>query len=331
MPHRRRRTTVRQWTAVRLRRATPTFWLIVGLVLFCLVLFSLTIVWGNTLGKKAQRSALERAAAQATQTPKAVEWVKNVPNDIRAPLLQLRDRSIAEILQNAEAQADLGHKAISLSLYTGGTVHYTSALSISLGFQTRPDDKAQEIGLPRLCATASVRGLYVSGCLVCRHPTIYNWQARRVMAAYEAALVSEMSDSGCDEILLIGLNVTSASMDEILSFLRTVRENAPNATVGVALTCTSLLAEDGLSGTRLYTVLTYADFCALDLSDAESVTLTDEKGETKTLTFGETLEKLRTPIALYKLRLLLPESAVERAEQLQGLGYTGVQLIPDHY
>ena len=297
----------------------------VGAVLLAVIL---TVLWGITLGEKAQESALRRAArreeekALAANTP---AWLPVRPDPIQAAYLG-RVTSLDAATATAVTLLEDGAKALSVPLYEDRTPRYQSEIAQAMGKQ---QPGATDVTLSRLFAAILTEEGYIAATFTCSWQQESSPALRRAWRTYEAALVAEIAESGADEVLLLGLTVDSDTVDEVALFLREIRENCPDAVIGMAVNTAFMADDNHVERTR--TLLTWADHVALDLSDYNSHTVyrTDEDGTTtrRVASLTDTLEMLSPAIACYRMRLLLPMSMYEKLEVIETLGYGDWQII----
>ena len=112
--------------------------------------------------------------------------------------------------------------------------------------------------------------------------------------------------------------------------MREIRENCPDAVIGVAVSTAFMADDDHVERTR--TLLTWADHVALDLRDHNNHTvyITDKDGNTvrRVATLTDTLTMLDRVISRYRMRLLIPADMYEKREVIEELGYEDWQVIP---
>lgn len=299
--------------------------LIVGAVLLAAVL---TVLWGTLWGEQAEQSAARRvaareeAAALAANTP---EWLPIPPAPIQAAYLG-KITSLDDALTNAVILTEDGAKALSLPLYTEDGLHYSSDTAQILGLQTAG---ASDVTLSRLFSTLRAEDAYLAATFSCQWQGERDTALRRIRRAYEAAFVAEIAQGGADEVLLLDLTVDEQTLPEVALFLREVRENCPEAVIGVAVSVSLMTEEHYVE--RMRTLLTWADHIALHLGDHQSLTMyregEDGSYDRTTATVAQTLELLDFAIERYRMRLLLPTSMYEHLEVIEELGYDNWQIV----
>ena len=293
-----------------------------------LVAIVLTVIWGIVWGEQAQQSATEReklrkeAQLEAESIP---EWLPAPPVAIRAAYLG-RITTLDAAVSAAQTLLEEGNTALSVPLYDDGTPRYDSAVAQALGRQLSGEN---DVTLSRLFAAILAQDGYISVTFPCTWQTETDTAMRNILAAYEAALIAEIAQSGAQEILLLDLDLSAEQLDTTAAFLRDVRAAAPDAVIGVAVPTATVLGDDHTATLR--TVLTWADFTAVDLRDSHTVTAHSEK-EDGTLTHdiadtGTILSLLDPALTRYRMRLLLPTSMYEKLEIIEAMGYANWQII----
>jgi hypothetical protein len=299
--------------------------LVLGSVLAVLIL---TVVWGLIWGEQAQASAQARAEARLREQALAEEipdWLPDQPAPIRASYLG-KLTTLDDATAAATTLAEGGATALSVPMYLDGIPQYDSPAARALGRQA---ENASDITLARLFAAILNADCRIAATFAC------NWQSeidpalQRVERTYEAALVAEISTAGADEVLLTGLAVTEENLQQIAQFLREIRTSCPDAVIGVSLPTALMLDDSRIETAR--TLLTWADFLALDLSDYDThtVSVTDEDGNVtrESTDMAQILDLLAPSIRRYQMRLILPVSLYEQLITVQELGYDNWQII----
>lgn len=298
---------------------------VVGAALLTVVL---TVIWGTVWGEQAQESAQRRADAReearllAANTP---EWLPVQPAPIRASYLG-KINGLDAAIANAVSLTEGGAAALSVPLYLDGTPQYDSAVAQTLGRQLPGQT---DVTLARLFAAIAADNGYIAATFTCTWQNESNNAMRRTLRAYEGALIAEIAESGANEVLLLGLEISGETLSEVALFLREVRENCPDATVGVGVPTALMLGDDYVEPLR--TLLTWADHVALDLGDYDTHTLslTDEDGNVirTAATVGQVLELLDGAIDCYRMRLLLPAGMYEHLATVEEMGYENWQIV----
>lgn len=150
---------------------------------------------------------------------------------------------------------------------------------------------------------------------------------RGIRKAYEIALISEAARNGADEIMLVGLDVTSGNVDELERFVSDAAYSVGDAALGVLISPETfrLMGEGVYHAARLRSV---CDFAALDLrglpSDADKV-----KSEGKESLLDSTLGEMEYYIESYSMRVVFCEKNSSLCASAQSLGVESLQIIGD--
>lgn len=158
----------------------------------------------------------------------------------------------------------LGTPAVSVPINrTDGSLCYSSAVASYQGRTETPDVPLGET-LGELCSYVThVSGVFTPTAFAKADPALFY-----AAALEDAALLREFTGAGANELLLCGLPLTLENLDRVTTYLRAVKSAAPKIPLGVAVPLSVAQTEGGWE--ILSTVLTVADFCALDLS-AEAI------------------------------------------------------------
>lgn len=327
MPHRRSAVSYRvkkSRVGKRLKNHTRLLFVLGGVLLMLI----LTVVWGLIWGEQAQKSALARAEARLQEQALAdaiPDWLPTHPAPMQASYLG-KITTLADATAAAATLAEGGAAALSVPLYLDGTPQYDSPAARALGHQA---EYTSDVTLSRLFAAILNENCRIAATFACSWQEEVDPALRRVRRTYEAALVAEIAAAGADEVLLTDLTVTEETLPQIAQFLREIRENYPEAVIGVSLTTATMLDDTRVETAR--TLLTWADHLALDLSDYDthtvSVTAQDGTVTRESTDLPQILDLLDPAIRRYRMRLILPVSMYEHLLTVQELGYDNWQII----
>lgn len=154
----------------------------------------------------------------------------------------------------------LGTPAVSVAINRAdGRLTYSSAVAAYQG-RTETPDLPLDATLGELCAyIPHVGGVFTPQVFAEDDPDLFY-----AAALEDAALLREFTGVGANELLLRGLPLTLENLDRITTYLRAIKLANPKIPLGVAVPTEVARSEEGWE--ILATVLTVADFCALDLS-----------------------------------------------------------------
>lgn len=148
---------------------------------------------------------------------------------------------------------------------------------------------------------------------------------REIHKAYELALISEAARNGADEIMLVGLDVTDANIDEIEEFVSNAAYSAKDVAVGVLIPPEKFkLIEEGVyHAARLRSV---CDFVALDLRDLP-VDAADIEADGEASLLDSTLEDMEYYISSYSMRIVFSNENSSLYDAAIDLGVENLQII----
>lgn len=273
------------------RRLSP--WIIIAICAASALI--LTVVIGNLLGLWLDEDTLrslkeEQTSSTADETPPTEDARKPV----RANAFVFGDRTDA-IWENPQVSI--------LINAPDGTVLYSSPVTAHLSYPTRGKISLSD-GFDELNAAAS----YISGVF---HPAAYVQEdpdLRYAETAREAALLREFLEAGGNEIVLVGLPWDSETVDRsvLLDYIRQLRSILSDTPIGAAIPLS--IASDGKNWRLLTRIEDAADFCLLDLREADG---------TKSPT--EWLSEYNYFYTQYRMRLLLGNGQRELIEEASTL------------
>ena len=216
----------------------------------------------------------------------------------------------------------LGTPAVSVAINRAdGTLCYSSAVAAYQGRPATPDLPLAET-MGELCSyIPHVSGVFIPSAFSHTDPDLFY-----AAALEDAALLREFTGIGANELLLRGLPLTLENLDRITLYLRAIKLAAPKIPLGVSVPLEVAKSPDGWE--VLSTLLTVADFCALDLSRELIV---DE----------ETVEGDLSPAALtlladvdywltaYDMRILLSANQTALLSTLEVKMHPNYQVLPN--
>ncbi len=248
-------------------------------------------VLGNLLGERLVRAQSlldltpEDYSAQSNDTPSYAYTKPPQKNPLRmhAVCAPLSPAVFAkeETLKNAVLAAAETHAGISV------TAADATGLYFAIG------DAAENTALrsPSLLGyaadTAASHGMHISATV----HTSYSVQQ-------DASILEELTHRGITETVICGAageTLTASKMYDLLLYLETLRESAPQMTIGIALSPT--LFADADAAVHLDTLAAYFDFLLLDISAADSADYAAD--------LEKTLSSLYGSIAYYELAVLI--------------------------
>ena len=288
----------------RKRNSVGLWWLIPA---SALAAFILALVLGNCLGQKVDQTGDESSSESEESTsslPPAVSSGADAVNGIFVGLEGILDYTYDEVSK----QIPYGTEAISLSMfYSNRTPIYFSEVAEAYG---KPSG---ELTLRNIFRYPLENGIYVS--VPFSSEALSN--STSTSAPYEAELIKELYDAGANDIIL---KCNYEALDEALisrvaEYITELKERIPGICVGFAVS-----ARDAGKTAEIEKLSDYADFCAVDMSSAQS------GNEVKTI-----VTPLLTNVLRYNMRVMLKggseASIAERYAVLDSLGIKNRQVV----
>lgn len=281
------------------RRISP--WLI---LLFCaLGAILLTLLIGNLLKLWLDGEAY-RQLTDGEETEEETE-----PPLYHAPLRNIRAQPF---LLGGDTDDVWEFPDVSVSLNTpAGVLNYTSPVT---QYFALPSNEKVAFGdaMGDLKAAAS----YISGIFYEQAFSEEHTELRHAATLRDAALMQEFLQAGGSEILVCGLPLEDVSFEQILTYLKAIKPSAQKAPLGVCVPVSFLQKKDAWES--LQKLLQVCDFCALDLSGADT-----------SKTDAEWLDFSRYYLVQYDMRLLLNETQTSLIEAADAMT-NDLQIITDY-
>ncbi|MBE6584751.1 MAG: hypothetical protein E7649_07260 [Ruminococcaceae bacterium] len=154
-------------------------------------------------------------------------------------------------------------------------------------------------------------------------------KVREVYKAYELALISEMADSGIDEIILLGINVTDENIGEVEEFLAKAASDAKNVAIGAAVSWDTLM----LTEKETYhaaRIKNSCDFLALDLCHMtveDTNEGRDEEGNRLPSVFELSISRAQYYLKTYRVRLIFSAAQSSIYRTALELGIVDFQIV----
>ena len=202
-------------------------------------------------------------------------------------------------------------------------------------------DIAEQYGLDNVDGSYSFADLcesaHKAGGRVCAYMYVGTFEVedeyqREIRKAYEIALINEAAKAGADDILLLGLDVTSDNIAQIEDFVALAAKAAEKTPLGVAVSIETVAQNDKeiYLAARLRSACDYLalDLTYLKLSDANSKG-SDENGELLPSLLEQTIAKHEYYIKSYPMRVLLPKEHSKLYIPTLELGVVDMQIVGD--
>jgi hypothetical protein len=288
----------------RKRRSVGLWWLIPT---SALAAFILALILGNCLGQRVEPTgdaSSPESREETSSLPPAISSGANAVDGVFVGLEGIRDYTYDEVAKQIPSDT----KAISLSMfYSNRAPIYFSEVAEIYG---KPSG---ELTLRNIFRYPLENGIYVS----VPFPSEALSDSTSASAPYEAELIKELYDAGANDIIL---KCNYETLDEALvarvaEYIIGLKESIPDICIGFAVS-----VKDAEKTAEIDKLLDYADFCAVDMSSAQS---------------GDELTALTSPlltnILRYNMRVMLrggdEASLAERYAVLDNLGIKNRQVI----
>ena len=209
--------------------------------------------------------------------------------------------------------------------HADGSLEYASSVADAVGIEDASN-------LPSLIS--EVKAIQAEGGRACGYfySTAFEEQnegARSTLIAYEKALLCEMAQSGINEILILGVDVSEKNIGEIEQFLAFVSSDAQKTAIGIAVSQDVLF----MTEQEIYLAARLKDSCdflALDLrymtlEDAE--TGRDEDGKLIPAALDETVGACEYYIKTYNIRLVFSYDYSAIYKYAVKLGVVDFQIV----
>jgi len=295
-----------------------------------ILLIVLTVIWGNSLRKKAEESKNGDNTEPIGETDSigmtdADGGRQNLPlpafDPAKVPVINgeyiiLSSSRTIDWDERASELKMKGTSAVSLILYYTeggrGVLNFSSKTAQALSEQAANNSKAN---LFEVTGVLDIAGIYTSGCFYINYTSMSTPALISIYRSYEAALVAEAAHAGFSDILLFGFNTDEAAAKEAARFIGAVRELEKNSLIGIAIPAAAVKSPEAEPIFAGFAAV--AEFLALDLSKV--------KNQESLMT---ELEGASGYIKKYNLRLVLPESLADSVGALAEAGYKNWQLVP---
>ena len=306
-------------------------WKTVLLVLSALlILIVLTVIWGNSLKKKADQSQ-KGNDTEPVGTADSNDGTAGGNDEPTLPVSGFDPDAVPiingeYIILSSSRPIDWGERAaelklnrtsaVSLILYysEGGRAipNFSSKTAQALNEQSTNNNKAN---LFEVVGVLDIAGIHTSGCFYINYTSKATRELVSIYRAYEAALVAEAAYAGFSDILLFGFDTDKAGAAEAAHFIGSVRELEKKSAIGIAIPHTAARSPEA---ERIFAdFASVAEFLALDLSGVK-----DQDS------LMHELESSSGFVKKYNLRLVFPERLRDAVSELAGAGYTNWQIVP---
>lgn len=294
-----------------------------GVVAFLGLVFAASVGVGSWMREQAEQYSANQEQ-QSVQVPEQEIFPVSV-SPIKASKYRIGGR------YNSYLNAGIRHLCAPLR-DSEGTLTYASEVCAHAGW-----DRNGSVNLETNAWELHQNGMYLSTYIEITGFAQENQAVRELMLSYEASLVAEAAASGVDEIFLVGVSPTQASVTEIAQYVRRVKSLAGDCAIGVMITPDVLLAAE-YEVYMAAQLLSVCDFLVLDLRNipletAAPDTETQSTSEAQTqppipgyanqqeMTVKYLMEHMQYDLVRYSPRLALGEQQSDALDYIISKGY----------
>ena len=305
---RRRKSKYTKRSSASTRRRVITAILSVTLSLALVVGAAIAI--GSILKKKLD-SAAEKTHDYITPKNKLVEFEAKTKN-VNAYSYTFGKDATAYVRQGI---ADL---SVCLR-YSDGSIAYHSTIAEEIGLDGMDSgcDLSENVEYIHKCGGYAIGTMYINSFAEKKSGV------EIIKREYEKQVVIEAADSGIDDILILGLDVSRDNISDVLIFLSDIKKESLDTKIGISISYQDLL-EDKNGEYLASMLLMVVDFIALDSKSVPCVE-NETLGEMKS--FEERIDSLHYYMKAYNLRLLFDEMHVALYEIAGAMGINNRQMI----
>ena len=281
-----------------------------SIVLICLaaaILLTLTV--GNLLRLWLDDETY-RKMTEGIESPPQQETPQVNGMAVNAPLWLVGDR----------VDPLVGSGAVSVPINSAdGTMHYTSDVVRYFGLTAKQgaptlDAEMQELSLSIPYAS----GVFYSSAL--SHELA---DLRYAATVREGAILREFYHAGASEIVVRGLPLETATLDEVREYISAIRVDAQSFRVGIAVPISVAESESGWR--ILSTFQGVADFLVLDVTAEPLDEDADEYGNSASA--GELLGRSNYFLSQYQMRLMASDAQTLLVDMIEARRYSNYQIV----
>lgn len=268
--------------------------IIIAVVLVSLVvLTSLFLIIGNILNQKTNES--DGTSKSSTQnTLNNTESDIKIKYTVKAYNIDLTGLSLGQFSEKLSALSENGVNVISLKLTDdNGYPLYSSDIVKNFGYGSYSESM---LSLSTVFSKIDAYGMIATCYVNITSNMQENAKTRTILAAYEAAIISEISEAGSKDIILCPSALSTDDSAELTDLSKSIKNINSNTIIGIAIPSEMLKSQQN----ELFANdLTKAfDFIAIDLTKINGEDFIER-------TDGEISENLYY-ILRYNARVLLP-------------------------
>lgn len=290
-------------TGQKMRPVTVVLICLVAAILLTLTVGNLLKIWLDDETYRNLTQGVEPPAAQ--QQPPQTNGIA-----INAPLWCVGDR----------VDALVGSAAVSVPVNSpDGTMLYTSDVVRYFGISSVE-------GAPALASKMNDLILsipYASGVFYSNALSQDLADLRYAATVREAAILREFYHAGASELVIRGLPLETATVEEVREYISAIRVDAQNFRVGIAVPIS--VAESDAGWRILSTLAGIADFFVLDVTAEPLADDVDEYGNSASV--NELLGRSNYYLSQYQMRLMASDAQTLLVETIQARRYSNYQIV----
>ncbi len=302
MPSMRRLRRRGGTTGQKMRPVTVVLICLAAAILLTLTVGNLLKIWLDDETYRSLTEGIEPPPAQQ-QTPQTNGIA------INAPLWRVGDWG----------DALLGSAAVSVPINSSdGTMLYTSEVVHYFGLSSAEGAPALASQMKDLLLSIP----YASGVFYSSALSHELADLRYAATVREAAVLREFYHAGASELVIRGLPLETATVDEVREYISAIRVDAQNFRVGIAVPIS--VAESDAGWRILSTLAGVADFFVLDVTAEPLADDADEYGNSASV--NELLGRSNYYLSQYQMRLMASDAQTLLVETIEARRYSNYQI-----
>lgn len=251
---------------------------------------------------------------------KMIEGVEPLPGETQAP--EVNGVAInAPLWRIGDRIAPLeGSNAVSIPLNTAdGTMRYTSDVVRYFGLSAEQGAPALGSEMQELLLSIP----YASGVFYSSALSYELADLRYAATVREAAILREFYHAGASELVIRGLPLETATVDEVRAYASAIRVDAQNFRLGIAVPIS--VAESDAGWRILSQLQGIADFFVLDVTAEPLEDDADEYGNSASA--AELLGRSNYFLSQYQMRLMAADTQTLLVDMIEARRYSNYQIV----
>lgn len=302
MPSMRRLRRRSGGTGQNMRPITVVLICLAAAILLTLTVGNLLKIWlDDETYRDMTEGILPPPAQQGTPEPNGIA--------INAPLWRVGDR--VDPLPGSAAVSVPINSSDGTMLYTSDVVRYFGLSSAEGASELTRAMQALSLSIP-----------YASGVFYSKALSYELADLRYAATVREAAILREFYHAGASELVIRGLPLETATVDEVREYISAIRIDAQGFRVGIAVPIS--VAESEAGWRILATLSGIADFFVLDVTGAALAEDVDEYGNSASA--NELLGRSNYYLSQYQMRLMASDAQSVLVETIEARRYSNYQI-----